>query len=254
MVTCSIIHEDNSPLKKIYTITEKGLKELKKWLMQDPEAPDIKKTFLVQFAWSDMLSNQELSDLLSKYENEIQLQIIMQKEKHKRAINSPNRSNRESLVWERISENIISAYINELNWVRETKQIIFNDENMEEKDKMNYQIREIENKKYIEIISTSTPLSTENDALELIALCWEHETYTLMIHFAALSEDFFKLKAKVAGNIIQKFVNYGIKTATIVPEEIMQKGRFKEMALETNKGNHFRLYESKEEAEKWLLK
>jgi len=26
------------------------------------------------------------------------------------------------------------------------------------------------------------------------------------------------------------------------------------MALEINKGNHFRMYESKEEAEKWLLK
>jgi hypothetical protein len=26
------------------------------------------------------------------------------------------------------------------------------------------------------------------------------------------------------------------------------------MAIETNKGNHFRLYENKEEAEKWLLK
>lgn len=36
-------------------------------------------------------------------------------------------------------------------------------------------------------------------------------------------------------------------------EETIQKGRFKEMAMETNKGNHFRLYESKEEAEKWLL-
>ncbi|NLX61618.1 MAG: hypothetical protein GXZ06_03730 [Tissierellia bacterium] len=33
----------------------------------------------------------------------------------------------------------------------------------------------------------------------------------------------------------------------------MGKGRFKEMALETNKGNHFRIYNNKEEAEKWLL-
>ncbi|WP_197477132.1 DUF4180 domain-containing protein [Paenibacillus glucanolyticus] len=36
--------------------------------------------------------------------------------------------------------------------------------------------------------------------------------------------------------------------------ETIQRDRFKEMAMETNKGNHFRLYESKEEAEEWLLR
>lgn len=254
LVTSEVVHQDNSPSKKIYTITEEGLKELKKWLVSSPEAPEIKKTFLVQLAWSDMLSNQELSDVLSKYENEIKLQLIMQKEKYRRALHSPNRSTRESLIWEMISENIISTYNNELNWVRETRKKLFENEGMEEKDKMNYQIREIENKKYIELISAAEPLGTENDALDLIALCWEHGINALMIHYTALSEDFFKLKTKSAGNIIQKFINYGIKAAAIIPQETIQKGRFKEMAIETNKGNHFRLYESIEEAEQWLLK
>lgn len=119
---------------------------------------------------------------------------------------------------------------------------------------MKYQIIEKENKKYIELISAANPLHTENDALDLIALCWEHEVYALMIHYAALSEDFFNLKTKAAGDIIQKFINYNIKAAAIVPQETTQKGRFKEMAMETNKGNHFRLFESKEEAEKWLCR
>ncbi|TVX94047.1 DUF4180 domain-containing protein [Paenibacillus agilis] len=253
-VTSEVVHQDNSPSKKIYSITEEGLKELKKWLVSSPEVPEIKKTFLVQLAWSDMLSNQELSKALSKYENEIKLHLIMQNEKYRRALHSPNRSNRESLIWEMISENIISTYNNELNWVRETRQKLFKNEVVEEEEKMNYQIREIESKKYIELISTTEPLSTENDALDLIALCWEHETNVLMIHYATLSEDFFKLKTKLAGNMIQKFTNYGIKATAIIPQETIQKGRFKEMAMETNKGNHFRLYESKEEAEKWLLK
>lgn len=119
---------------------------------------------------------------------------------------------------------------------------------------MNYQIIETENKKYIELISAATPLSTENDALDLIALCWEHDTHYIIIHQDALSESFFDLKTKAAGSIIQKFVNYGIKAAAIIPQEASQNERFKEMALEINKGNHFRMYDSKEEAEKWLLK
>lgn len=175
LVTSEVIHQDNSPSKKIYTITEEGLKELKEWVISSPEAPEIKKTFLVQLAWSDMLSNQELSEVLTKYENEIKSQLIMQQEKYRRSIYFPNRSTRESLIWEMISENIISTYNNELNWVRETRKKLFENEVVEEKDKMNYQIREIENKKYIELISTTENLSTENDALDLIALCWEHD-------------------------------------------------------------------------------
>lgn len=119
---------------------------------------------------------------------------------------------------------------------------------------MNYLIREIGNKKYIELISAANPLSTENDALDLIALCFEHGTILIMIHYAALSQDFFRLKTRVAGNMLQKFINYRIRTAAVIPGEIMGKGRLREMALETNKGNHFRMYESKKEAEEWLLK
>lgn len=74
-----------------------------------------------------------------------------------------------------------------------------------------------------------------------------------MLPSAILSEEFFDLKTKLAGNIIQKFVNYGIKAAVIIPQEKIQSDRFKEMVLEMNKGNHFRLYWGKEEAEKWLL-
>lgn len=227
LVKSEVVHQDSSPTKKVYTITEEGLVELKNWLVSSPEAPEIKKTFLVQFAWSDMLSNQELNELLSKYENEIKLQLIMHKEKYRRALHSPNRTNRESLIWEMISENIISTYNNELNWVRETRQKLFGNEDLEEKDKMNYQIRELENKKYIEIISATEPLSTENDALDLISLCWEHEANGIMIHYAAFSEDFFKLRTKAAGNIIQKFINYGIKAAAIIPQEIIQKADLK---------------------------
>lgn len=254
LVTSEVVHQDSSPSKKIYTITEEGLKELKEWIMSSPEAPEFKKPFLVQLSWADMLSDQELNELMSKYENELKMQLIMQQEKIRRSIHSPNRSTRESFIWDTISENIISTYNNELNWVREARKKLFENQIIEEKDEMNYEIREIENKKYIELISTTNPLSTENDALDLVALCTEHDTILLMIHYAALSQDFFKLKTRVAGNILQKLINYGIKTAAVVPQEIMEKGRFREMALETNKGNQFRMYEYKEEAEKWLLK
>lgn len=254
LVTSEIIHQDNSPSKKIYTITEEGLKELKEWISSSPEAPEIKKTLLVQLAWADLLKDQELDELLLKYENELKVQLVMEIEKNKRALYSPNRSTREKLLWEMISENIISTYNNELNWINETRKKLFENNIIKEKEKMNYKIIDLNDKKYIELFSATTPLSTENDALDLLSLCWEHEACALMIHYEALSEDFFKLKTKVAGNIIQKFINYKLKSVAVIPDEIIQKGRFREMALEVNKGNHFRMYGNKEEAEEWLLK
>lgn len=118
---------------------------------------------------------------------------------------------------------------------------------------MNYLIMEL-NKKYIELLSADSPLNTENDALDLIALCWEHGVNSVMIHYEALSEDFFNLKTKVAGNFIQKLINYSIRAVSIIPQDVVQNDRFKEMVLETNKGNHFRMYSNKEEAESWLMK
>jgi len=253
LVKSEVIHQESSPSKKIYTITEEGLSELKEWILSAPEAPEFKKPFLIQLAWADLLSDEELNELLIKYENEINMQLIMQEENIRRGVLSPNRTPRENMIWNMISENILSSYRNELNWVREARKKLAKNQSREENNQMNYQIREIDHKKYIEIFSSSRPLSTENDALDLIALCGEHNTNLLMIHYDALSEDFFNLKTKAAGNMIQKFVNYQIKAVAVIPREIIQKGRLKEMALETNKGNHFRMYETKEEAEKWLL-
>lgn len=254
LVKSEVVHQDTSPSKKIYTITDEGLEELKQWLMSSPEAPEIKKSFLIQLAWSDMLSDEELNDLFLNYEKEVKNQLLMEQEKIRRAVHSPNRNQREIFIWEMISENIISTYNNELKWVRETQQKLVEKQMIEEKEKMNYKVAEKENKKYIEVISSTQSLSTENDALDLVALSSEYDTGLLMIHYEALSEDFFKLKTKSAGNMIQKFVNYGIKVAVVLPAELILKGSFKQMYTETNKGNHFRMYQDKEEAEKWLLK
>ena len=122
-----------------------------------------------------MLNDEELNELLIKYENEIKMQLVMQQENIRRGTLSPKRSARENILWNMIEENILSSYRNELSWVRETRQKLVEDQIRKVKDKMNYQIIEIDNKKYIELISSSQPLSTENDALDLVALCGEHK-------------------------------------------------------------------------------
>ncbi|OPX89285.1 MAG: hypothetical protein A4E52_01050 [Pelotomaculum sp. PtaB.Bin013] len=42
------------------------------------------------------------------------------------------------------------------------------------------------------------------------------------------------------------------KTAVIIPEQFVIKGKLRDMISETNKGNHFRIFKTREDAEIWL--
>ncbi|WP_055669013.1 DUF4180 domain-containing protein [Desnuesiella massiliensis] len=118
---------------------------------------------------------------------------------------------------------------------------------------MNYQVIEKDNKRYIKCASAETPLRTERDALDLIAASFENNTPLMIIHEEALSEDFFNLRTGLAGTVLQKFMNYHIKVAAIISSEEKINDRFREMALEANKGNDFRVYKNITEAENWIL-
>lgn len=119
--TTVVQHQENSPSRKIYSITEKGLEELKRSILTIPEAPEWRKTFLIQLAWADMLTDEELQEFLSKYEEEIRLELLMEKEKKRRGSYIPDRTSREKFLWDKIYENIFSSLQNELDWVEKMR-------------------------------------------------------------------------------------------------------------------------------------
>jgi len=139
LVTREIEIQEDSPSRKIYSITAKGQTELKNWLRSEPEPPELKNTFLVQLAWADQLGSEELDMLLEKYEAEVQMQVSMlQTQKQQKNI-SPSgkvrdayinaslaRTPREALLWTMIQENSISFYENELKWVRKLRKQLAN--------------------------------------------------------------------------------------------------------------------------------
>lgn len=253
LVTNEVHHQTSSPSKKIYTITEEGLAELKDWVLAAPELPEFKKSFLTQLAWADLLTPEELNSLLTRYEEEIRMHIVLLQEKKRRGPIAPNRTPRESYIWEMIDDNIRSSYQHELQWVQNIQKELGKNHITKEVNKMNYQVIESNNHTYIACTSADTPISTEQDALDLIALCMEHNTALLLLHEEALSEDFFKLKTRVAGNMLQKFTNYRVKTATVISSQRANTGKFKELVQESNKGNQFAVFTSIADAEKWLL-
>jgi len=119
---------------------------------------------------------------------------------------------------------------------------------------MDVQIAERESFRYLELISSEPPLSTEEDALTLVSLCGENDTNLLMVHQKALSEDFFQLKTGVAGAMMQKFINYSIKVGVVVPDRRELNTRFQELVSEVNNGNQYRIFTSGAEAEIWFFR
>jgi PadR family transcriptional regulator AphA len=135
LVSVEVELQADRPSRKIYSITAKGQTELKKWLLSEPEPPQLKNSFLIQLAWADQLSPDELDTLLGKYEAEMQMQVSMLRTQERQRNISPSgtpreayinitlaRTAREAKLWSMIQENWISFYTNELKWVQKLRQ------------------------------------------------------------------------------------------------------------------------------------
>lgn len=120
---------------------------------------------------------------------------------------------------------------------------------------MNYRIVEKEGLSYLDFERMDSPISCEQDVLDyLIGVCWEFDSHRAMLTENCFQEGFYRLKTGIAGDVLQKLLNYHIKTALIITDTKRIRGKFEDFMLEANKGNNFRVFDNKEEAESWLIK
>lgn len=116
---------------------------------------------------------------------------------------------------------------------------------------MDYRLGEKDGKQYVDCLAR---VESEKDALDLVAACGENRVQTLMLHAENLPQEFYDLRTGLAGEVLQKFVTYYLRVAAVLnPELVNQHERFREMVREANRGSHFRVYYTVEEAESWLL-
>lgn len=130
LVSREVQIQTSSPTRKIYSLTEAGLAELRRWVFTNPEIPQVRNTFLIQLAWADSLTAAELEDLLARYESEIRVQLMMLNFQKQQSNLSPSgvsreayinvlaaRTPREKFLWQMILENWLAYYQAELDWV-----------------------------------------------------------------------------------------------------------------------------------------
>ena len=121
LVSHEVQQPERGPARKLYTISEQGAGELRRWLSSTPEPSEWQNAFLMPLAWADQLGAGELDALLGEYEHRVEMQLAMAREEGRRARLQPDRTERERYLWEQIARNRIGFYECELAWVAETR-------------------------------------------------------------------------------------------------------------------------------------
>jgi alpha/beta hydrolase len=101
---------------------------------------------------------------------------------------------------------------------------------------MEIKIHTIDNRKIAEIISDNIVLQTVEDAVDLIGNMSYQGFDKLIIHEENMISDFFELKNKIAGNILQKFSQYSMPLAIIGDFEKYESKSLNDFIFESNKG------------------
>ncbi|MBF8193911.1 DUF4180 domain-containing protein [Nonomuraea sp. K274] len=84
------------------------------------------------------------------------------------------------------------------------------------------------------------PLRETRDALDLIGEAWGRGATWVAVPAERLHDDFFTLRTGVAGEIAQKFVNYGVGLAIVgdVSRHTAASSALRDWVYEVNRGDH----------------
>ncbi|HBN85200.1 MAG TPA: DUF4180 domain-containing protein [Clostridiales bacterium] len=97
-----------------------------------------------------------------------------------------------------------------------------------------------ENNKNIAIVNSDKPLITDvQSSLDFMAtIHYEYGCDNVIIDKEAISEEFFDLKTRMAGEILQKFVTYQMRIAIIGDFSVYSSKSLRDFIYESNKGQH----------------
>jgi Domain of unknown function (DUF4180) len=88
------------------------------------------------------------------------------------------------------------------------------------------------------------------DISDAIAACFGADG--LILTEGDLAREFFDLRSGLAGELFQKFTNYKLRVAIVLPDPEAYGARFSELAYEHKSHSMIRFVSSKDEAESWL--
>lgn len=114
---------------------------------------------------------------------------------------------------------------------------------------MTINIVEIHNEKIAVVEQLSAPIGSAQEALELLMNCnYNFDTAKIILQEKHLSPDFFDLKTKLAGEILQKFSTYDGYLAIVGDFAKYTSSSLKDFIYESNKFKRINFIMTQEEA------
>lgn len=97
---------------------------------------------------------------------------------------------------------------------------------------------ELNGVRIFEVPSQGPELKTGADAVEIVSLAFEHSATLIVIPVQRLSEDFFDLRTRIAGEIIQKLATYNRRAAILgdISQHIAKSRSLAAFVAESNHG------------------
>src|ERR1051326_1262431 len=97
-------------------------------------------------------------------------------------------------------------------------------------------------------------IASEQDAVDLIGESLQEGATVVVAPVERLTADFFQLKTRLAGHVLQKFVNYRRRIVILgnIAEYVAQSNAFHDFVYESNKGTQIWFLNNLEELDKRL--
>lgn len=83
-------------------------------------------------------------------------------------------------------------------------------------------------------------LSSARDATDIIGDTWGTEVAVIALPASRLTDEFFDLHTRLAGQFVQKFVNYGAALAIVgdISVHVAASNALRDFVYESNRGRH----------------
>lgn len=91
-------------------------------------------------------------------------------------------------------------------------------------------------------------LSTGQDATDIIGDAYGSDVAVIALPAARLTDEFFDLSTRLAGEFVQKFVNYGVALAIVgdISAHVAASTALRDFVYESNRGRHLWFVDSLE--------
>lgn len=119
---------------------------------------------------------------------------------------------------------------------------------------MKIELTNINGKGIAKIISDTIAISNIEDALDILGNCSYQGADNIILHEQNITPDFFDLKTKIAGEILQKFSTYNVRLAIVGDFTKYTSQSLKDFIYESNKGGRINFVNTVAEATEKLAK